>query len=107
MLPTGTQRRRCRATAAAWRSARCSARAARARSSQLDPSTAGRALALKWYRPERAHPDQRGASPGWPSGPRRPRRFLWPLEVLDGPDGGFGYVMPLRPPGVPAASPTC
>ncbi|HET7690624.1 MAG TPA: hypothetical protein VFK41_09610 [Nocardioidaceae bacterium] len=56
-------------------------------------------LALKWYRPEAAHPAQHAALTRLAQLPAPSDAFLWPLEVLDGVDGGFGYVMPLRPDG--------
>ncbi len=70
-----------------------------------DPSVP--VLALKWYRPETAHPDQRRALERLAQVPPPSEAFLWPLEVVDrAPAGasrptaaGFGYVMPLRPTG--------
>jgi serine/threonine protein kinase len=59
----------------------------------------GGALALKWYRPESAHPAQRAALTRLAQLPPPSDAFLWPIEVLDGPEGGFGYVMPIRPAG--------
>lgn len=56
-----------------------------------------RSLALKWYRPEAAHPAQRAALTRLTERPAPSEAFLWPIEVLDGADGSFGYVMPLRP----------
>ncbi len=64
---------------------------------QLDSLDGRPSLALKWYRPESAHPDQRVALTRLAQLPAPSDSFLWPLEVLDGPEGGFGYVMPLRP----------
>jgi DNA-binding helix-hairpin-helix protein with protein kinase domain len=58
----------------------------------------GATLALKWYRPEAAHPAQRVALRRLTERPAPSESFLWPIEVVDGDDGGFGYVMPLRPP---------
>ncbi|MGI8566042.1 MAG: protein kinase domain-containing protein [Pyrinomonadaceae bacterium] len=59
----------------------------------------GGAVALKWFFPHMATPEQRAAiellvRKGPPS-----EHFLWPLEITlaDGV-AGFGYVMPLRPP---------
>lgn len=64
----------------------------------------GRSLALKWYRPEATHPAQRAALHRLTERPAPSEAFLWPLEVVDGEAGAFGYVMPLRPPGfVPVA----
>lgn len=67
----------------------------------LDAQDAGdvRRLALKWYRAEAAHPAQHAALTRLAQVPAPSDAFLWPIEVIDGPDGGFGYVMPLRPPG--------
>ena len=59
----------------------------------------GRPLALKWYRPESAHPAQRAALARLTARPAPSPAFLWPLELVDGDGGAFGYVMPLRPPG--------
>ena len=64
---------------------------------QLDSLDGRPSLALKWYRPESAHPDQLTALARLAQLPAPSESFLWPLEVLDGPEGGFGYVMPLRP----------
>ncbi len=56
-------------------------------------------LALKWYRAEAAHPAQHAALTRLAQLPAPSDAFLWPIEVLEGPDGGFGYVMPIRPDG--------
>ena len=59
----------------------------------------GEAVALKWFFPQMATPEQRAAIEmlvrrGAPS-----EHFLWPLELaLDPQVPGFGYVMQLRPP---------
>lgn len=59
----------------------------------------GNAVALKWYYPEQATPEQRAAlevliRKGPPND-----RFLWPTDLADGKGiTGFGYVMPLREP---------
>jgi DNA-binding helix-hairpin-helix protein with protein kinase domain len=59
----------------------------------------GEAVALKWFFPQMATPEQRAAIEmlvrrGAPSD-----RFLWPLELASSPQvQGFGYVMGLRPP---------
>jgi DNA-binding helix-hairpin-helix protein with protein kinase domain len=55
-------------------------------------------LALKWYRPEAAHPDQHAALTRLARLPAPSEAFLWPIEIIDGQEGGFGYVMPIRPP---------
>lgn len=60
-------------------------------------SMGGNAVALKWYLPASATPEQRAALEtlirmGAPS-----RRFLWPLELVSAAGmNGYGYVMPLR-----------
>lgn len=59
----------------------------------------GEAVALKWFFPQMATPEQRAAiemlvGRGAPS-----EHFLWPLELASDPQvPGFGYVMQLRPP---------
>jgi serine/threonine protein kinase len=60
---------------------------------------ASASLALKWYRPEAAHPAQLAALNRLAHLPAPSEAFLWPIEVLDGAETGFGYVMPLRPEG--------
>src|SRR5690349_17852063 len=56
-------------------------------------------LALKWYRPEAAHPAQLAALNRLAQLQAPSDAFLWPIEVIDGQEDGFGYVMPLRPEG--------
>lgn len=64
----------------------------------------GTPLALKWYFPEAAHPAKLRAVTRLAQLPPPSEAFLWPIEVVEMPDGGFGYVMPLRPDGfVPIA----
>ncbi len=59
----------------------------------------GTQVALKWYFPHQATPDQRRALQtlveiGPPDG-----RFLWPIELaVESTVPGFGYIMPLREP---------
>jgi DNA-binding helix-hairpin-helix protein with protein kinase domain len=59
----------------------------------------GKKVALKWYFPAQATPEQREAlevliQKGPPT-----EKFLWPIELTHSPDvPGFGYVMPLRGP---------
>jgi DNA-binding helix-hairpin-helix protein with protein kinase domain len=59
----------------------------------------GKTVALKWYFPAQATPQQRAAlellvKKGPPND-----KFLWPLELTFAPDvRGFGYIMPLREP---------
>lgn len=59
----------------------------------------GKPVALKWYFPHAATPEQRATlamliKQGPPSS-----TFLWPRELVSEPGvPGFGYVMPLRPP---------
>jgi eukaryotic-like serine/threonine-protein kinase len=57
----------------------------------------GRFVALKWYFPHLATPDQRRALERLVKTGPPDKRFLWP-EALASADGvpGFGYVMPLR-----------
>jgi DNA-binding helix-hairpin-helix protein with protein kinase domain len=64
----------------------------------LHPLAEGRrSLALKWYRPEASHPQQRKALLRLTEQAAPSEEFIWPLEVVDGPDGSFGYVMPILP----------
>jgi DNA-binding helix-hairpin-helix protein with protein kinase domain len=64
----------------------------------------GQPLALKWYRAQSAQPAQRAALAALTARPAPSEGFLWPLELVDGDGGAFGYVMKLRPPGyVPLA----
>jgi DNA-binding helix-hairpin-helix protein with protein kinase domain len=59
----------------------------------------GQAVALKWYFPAQATPQQKEAllllmRKGAPTA-----RFLWPLDMATASDvRGFGYIMPLREP---------
>lgn len=64
---------------------------------ELVDDLGGRVLALKWYRPESASPAQREAIVRLTLRAAPSEAFLWPLEVVDGEAGSFGYVMPLRP----------
>jgi DNA-binding helix-hairpin-helix protein with protein kinase domain len=59
----------------------------------------GKHVALKWYFPTSATPEQRMALETLiKKGPPN-ERFLWPMELLSaGGVLGFGYVMPLREP---------
>ncbi len=57
----------------------------------------GRDLALKWYRHGTAPPGQRDALLALVDRPAPSAGFLWPMDVVDGAAGDFGYVMPLRP----------
>ena len=60
---------------------------------------AGTAIALKWYFPAQATPDQRAALGDLVTRGPPDLRFLWPLQLTTSPDvPGFGYVMPLRGP---------
>ncbi len=56
----------------------------------------GQSLALKWYHPEAATRDQLDrlgvlVKKGPPS-----EHFLWPIDILTGRDGRFGYLMMVR-----------
>ncbi len=59
----------------------------------------GQKVALKWYFPAQATPQQRAAlevliKKGPPT-----EKFLWPMELTASPEvPGFGYIMPLRGP---------
>jgi DNA-binding helix-hairpin-helix protein with protein kinase domain len=61
--------------------------------------TGGQRIAIKWYYPAQATPEQRAAldtliKKGAPNA-----RFLWPLELASSAGTpGFGYLMPLREP---------
>lgn len=57
----------------------------------------GKQVALKWYYPAQATPEQRaGLEVLVKKGPPT-NRFLWPMELTEAPEvPGFGYVMPLR-----------
>ncbi|MBN1250341.1 MAG: serine/threonine protein kinase [Anaerolineae bacterium] len=59
----------------------------------------GKPVALKWYYPAQATPEQRaGLEVLVKKGPPT-NRFLWPMELTEAPEvPGFGYVMPLRSP---------
>jgi len=83
---------------AAWRVGRVLGEGGQGAVYELVPEAAhGRPLALKWYRPESAHPAQRAALEKLTARPAPSRSFLWPLELVDGDRGAFGYVMALRP----------
>ncbi len=59
----------------------------------------GKQMALKWYFPKQATPEQRASlellvKNGPPTG-----KFLWPLGLIEARNiSGFGYIMPLRDP---------
>lgn len=58
----------------------------------------GKPLALKWYFPKQATPEQQHnletlIRKGPPSA-----HFLWPMEMMTADRPGFGYLMPLREP---------
>lgn len=61
----------------------------------------GAEYALKWYLPSFATPEQRSAIETLVRAGSPSPAFLWPIELAEA-DGvpGFGYVMPLRDPGV-------
>ncbi len=57
----------------------------------------GRLLALKWYKPRCATPEQKSALTRLVELGAPHPRFLWPLSLAHVPgDPGFGYVMPLK-----------
>jgi DNA-binding helix-hairpin-helix protein with protein kinase domain len=57
----------------------------------------GRPVALKWYFPSTATPDQWGSLETLVKKGAPDRRFLWPEELATSPGThGFGYIMPLR-----------
>jgi eukaryotic-like serine/threonine-protein kinase len=59
----------------------------------------GQVVALKWYFPSQATPEQRSGLETLVKKGAPTARFLWPMELTHSPDvAGFGYVMALRPP---------
>jgi DNA-binding helix-hairpin-helix protein with protein kinase domain len=57
----------------------------------LEPASgAGPSLALKWYRPEAAHPEQQAALVRLAQHPPPSEAIQWPIEGIEGADGGFG-----------------
>lgn len=59
----------------------------------------GKPVALKWYFPQTATPQQRAALDVLVKRGPPNARFLWPLDLALSPDvPGFGYVMKLREP---------
>ena len=59
----------------------------------------GKKVALKWYFPAQATPEQRQALETLVAKGPPTEKFLWPIELADADDvPGFGYVMPLRGP---------
>ncbi len=60
----------------------------------------GKQFALKWYFPAAATPQQRKVLEALVERGAPSDRFLWPVELVSQKDvPGFGYLMPLRPPG--------
>lgn len=57
----------------------------------------GEEYALKWYKAERASPEQWTALHYLMDRGSPDDRFVWPLSVVGNPQTGFGYVMPLCP----------
>ncbi|MBN1488060.1 MAG: serine/threonine protein kinase [Anaerolineae bacterium] len=58
----------------------------------------GQEVALKWYFPAQATPEQHTALETLIKKGPPTEKFLWPIELTSSPDvPGFGYVMPLRP----------
>ncbi|MGC9469174.1 MAG: protein kinase domain-containing protein [Anaerolineae bacterium] len=59
----------------------------------------GKQVALKWYFPAQATPEQRSSLEVLVAKGAPTARFLWPIELTESPDvHGFGYIMPLRDP---------
>jgi serine/threonine protein kinase len=57
----------------------------------------GKPVALKWYYPQQATPEQRAALEMLIKSGAPNDKFLWPLGLATMPDvKGFGYIMPLR-----------
>ncbi len=57
----------------------------------------GQKVALKWYFPAQATPEQRAALETLIKNGPPTDKFLWPIELTSSPDvPGFGYIMPLR-----------
>jgi serine/threonine protein kinase len=54
--------------------------------------------ALKWYHAHNATTDRRARLSTLVSIGSPDRRFLWPIDLAEGVDGQFGYVMQLRQP---------
>src|ERR1043166_5136279 len=64
-----------------------------------EASYCGAQVALKYFFPQIATPEQRAAIDYLVQKQAPDARFLWPLEVISSPKvQGFGYLMPLRPP---------
>jgi DNA-binding helix-hairpin-helix protein with protein kinase domain len=62
-------------------------------------NVSGKTVALKWYFPAQATPEQRTSLETLVKKGPPNDRFLWPLELTTSPDmPGFGYIMPLREP---------
>ncbi len=62
-------------------------------------SLSGKPVALKWYFPAAATPEQRAALETLVKKGPPNDRFLWPVALASAADvPGFGYVMPLRKP---------
>ncbi|MBN1261204.1 MAG: serine/threonine protein kinase [Anaerolineae bacterium] len=59
----------------------------------------GRKVALKWYFPKQATPEQRTALETLVTMGPPNEKFLWPLELAEAKGAkGYGYIMPLREP---------
>jgi len=57
----------------------------------------GQVVALKWYFPAQATPEQRSALEVLARKGPPTAKFLWPMELTEAPGvAGFGYIMPLR-----------
>src|ERR1700730_13757191 len=59
----------------------------------------GSPVALKWYYPHTASPEQKDALLHLVDSGAPDSRFLWPIDLVERLDGpGFGYIMALREP---------
>lgn len=56
-----------------------------------------RQFALKWYYQKNTGSGQRAIVKALVDQPIEDARILWPLRFIETPDGGFGYLMALRP----------
>jgi eukaryotic-like serine/threonine-protein kinase len=64
---------------------------------EVTPTDGSAPLALKWYFPHSGTRQQRAALTQLVDRGAPTDRFLWPLELVEGDEESFGYVMALRP----------